>query len=986
MTEKQMMRVEKNPFPKKGVISLGGTIEQKLRTLPTEQFQQVANLAVDYLKDGIGQIITISGPYGSGKTHLIYYAMEAVRKRPILDTDAQRFVQIYAKTENAEFVSLYRQLIRQIDYSLLREVNVRFLGIIAREELCRKEEKSKALLEQLPEDRKEAIWAAYEKSEQQAIENLRTNPDIVFKYLDNLIIPPETVLGRRASDLEKIAGENFKKAFFYLDDIDLGKIAYEWFVGERMSDTNLRRLGVSGTLNTADEAKYALRLLVTLFRHAGILLLIYIDQLERLLTGTDRKTAEENAGQLHSLAEFFPRENAFLALSGSDEGWSQMTRDFTSRIGPTQIVMELITREQSRDLAKIYLQEGEEYSPFKEPSDIAPFSLNGVDEVFRLRGGNMRRFLQTCHAAYAKYMKEGGIIGPDLVREVVKEERELFDHQRVSNEIQSVLRRKNLKFAQQAKLMDIFQPDFVIGEVKNPSVVIEISESRFYKDEADEALRIVNFREDLLDNYPKTKLIVIPMGYVSPEVLNHLRGVVDRCIVYEVEGFTEMLEAAIDSLVAPEKEVLRPEVDQRIKNELETVKKYLEVLLSTRESEIEALNMRLETFLRTQTEERQKGISAQHHVEWRSWLRQDQQRWEQRQTELKQKADDERRRLQREGEELRWRQSKVSSIPYLLVSGSAALLTYIFLTSVEVFHPSLRGPFSFGLGAFMMAYFYILFIHRRLFPLGFRTSDEVATFSGDIRQLALRAGTSFVSRLQASRCIQNPNPLIQYFGVHVCLTKYKDALPDLQWGDKAISETWIPLYLVYLKLIMAKEPKMLRKHLDLLLEVNPEDPRIVYAISALSESSRSEILNRDLLSRYLSDYRYAKVLAHAIFEGFFEKLDADLAKVYDELHIMIKFACAYSLMENHPADSEIDELANRFRKFGRFWNEDTEAPLKLKLTEDELRTIINTLSPHQEFGLASFQELPISNLYLRLYRFFAEIEWRLDHGDVALGL
>ena len=975
-----MMKEEKNPFPKKGVISLGGAMEQKLRTLPTEQFEQAANLAVNYLEDGIGQIITISGPYGSGKTHLIYYALEAVRNRATQDTIVPRFVQVYAKTENAEFVSLYRQLIRQIGYLLLREINARFLGVIAREELGMEEEKSKALLKQLPEDRKEAIWATYEKSKQQAIEHLRTKPDIVYKYLDNLVIQPETVLDRRASNLEEIAGENFKKAFFYLDDIDLGKIAYAWFVGERMSDTDLRKLGVSGTLNTADEAKYALRLLVTLFRHAGIRLLVYIDQMERLLIGTDRKTSEENAGQLHSLAEFFPRENAFLALSGSDEGWSHMTRDFTSRIGPTQIAMEQITPEQSRDLVKIYLQEGEEYSPYKKLPDIVPFSPEGVDKVLRLRGGNMRRFLQTCHDAYAKYMKKGGIIGPDLIREVVKEEREFVDHQTVSDEIRSILQRKNLKFTQQAKPMDIFQPDFVIGEVENPSAVIEISESLFYKDEAEEALRIVNFRKALVDKYPKTRLIVIPMGYVSPEVLTHLRGVVDSCIVYEVEGFTEMFEAAIDSLVAPEKEVFHPEVDQRIKNELETVKKSIQKLLSTRESEIEALNMRLETFLRAQTEERQKGISAQRHEEWRSWLRQDQQRWEQRQAELKQKADDERRRLQQEGEKLRWRQPIVASIPYLLGGVLVALLVYaLFSLFAFIFYHEgalmVRTPISLSLGVFMMAYVYFLRIHRKLFPLGFRTSDEVATFSGDLGQLPLRAKTSFVSRLQASRCIQSPNPLIRYFGVQVYQTKYKNALANIPWSNEATLETWIPLYLLYLKVAdMTKEPEILLEHLNLMLKANPGDPRIVYAISTLTEFFRPETLH-DLMSRdrenslyrYLSDSRYTKVLTHAIFERL---LDANLVKGYEQLHVMEKFACVYSLIEYPSADSEIVELANRFRKFGRFWDEDTEGPLKLKLTEDELRTIINILSPHQEFGLASFQELPISNLYLRLYRFF----------------
>jgi hypothetical protein len=544
------------------------------------------------------------------------------------------------------------------------------------------------------------------------------------------------------------------------------------------------------------------------------------------------------------------------------------------------------------------------------------------------------------------------------------------------------------------------------------------------------------------------------MGYVSPEVLTYLRGVVDSCIVYEVEGFTAMFEAAIDSFVAQEKEVLRPEVDQKIKDALGTAKKSFQELLATRESEIEALNMRLDTFLRAQTEERQEGTSAQRREEWRSWLRKDQQRWEQRQAELKQKADDERRRLQQEGKDLRW-EEPIAHIPYLIVSGLVAwLLMYVLLAfdtayivfgllmvfAVSVFllpyfyyserrrlreegeafrwkklatirdllvfcatalllyiivagsgigyfyepYIYLTQTISFAFAVIIVAYLYVLHIHWKLFPLSFQTG-EVATSSGDLRQLALSANTSSVSRLQASQSIRNPNPLIRYFGAQVFLTKYKDALTTHQWCNKAILETWIPLYLVYLKLTKAKEPRLHLKHLDLLLKANPEDPRIVYAISALSGSSHYKIPNCDLWNRYLGNPRYTKVLTHAIFEGFFEELDACLAEANDELHVMVKFACAYSPKVHPPEDSEMEELVNRFRKFGRFWDEDTEGPIKLKLTEDELRTIINTLTPYQEFGLAAFQELPISNLYLRLYRFFAEIEWRLDRSDVVLG-
>jgi ABC-type ATPase with predicted acetyltransferase domain len=69
---------------------------------------------------------------------------------------------------------------------------------------------------------------------------------------------------------------------------------------------------------------------------------------------------------------------------------------------------------------------------------------------------------------------------------------------------------------------------------------------------------------------------------------------------------------------------------------------------------------------------------------------------------------------------------------------------------------------------------------------------------------------------------------------------------------------------------------------------------------------------------------------------------------------------------------------------GQFWDEDANRPLKVSLTEEELRFIIDALSPHREFGLASFHRLSSHLLYFRLYRFFSEIEWRSGVGDVTL--
>ena len=45
-----------------------------------------------------------------------------------------------------------------------------------------------------------------------------------FQYLDDLIIQPEVVRDTRDVEIQKIAGENFKKAFSRLNEIGLGSV------------------------------------------------------------------------------------------------------------------------------------------------------------------------------------------------------------------------------------------------------------------------------------------------------------------------------------------------------------------------------------------------------------------------------------------------------------------------------------------------------------------------------------------------------------------------------------------------------------------------------------------------------------------------------------------------------------------------------------------------------------------------------------------
>ncbi len=868
----------------------------------------------------------------------------------------------------------------------MRELNVRFLGDIARREVEEKIKASQSLLDKLSDKDRQEILASYDRNREKAKETLRTKPDVVYEYLDGLIVQPEKVLKIRSETLVKDTGENFKKAFFYLDDKYLGKIAFDWFAGVQLSDRDRRKLGVTQNLKSPDEAKFTLRLLITLFRKANIRLLVYIDQLDKLLLNTAPDISKNNAGQIQTLVEIFARENAFVALAATEEGWNTMSRDFASRIGPTQIEIEQISPSMSVELVKTYLSKDEqETSGDTAASDIFPFTLDGIRKILSMGGGNMRRFLQNCHTMYEEYLSKGALINETLVQEILPKQSEQYDQKKVTEEITKILRQKRLRFVQNLVLFGDFKPDFIIGKPNDPQIVIEISESLFYFDEAKSALKIVDLKEDLSRNYPQAKLMIIPRGYVSTEVLEYLERLGENCLVYEDDLFSANFESAIDRLLAEEPYSESSNLPQLLNQEIQEVKDSIKELVGSRKSELEELNNRLEK-LQQQQEQRLQGIQENQEREWRNWIKKDQERWEKRQEELKAQQKDERESLQKEGIRSRIIQTIVFSIPFLFVSlllplGFNVLISVLFINKSEIIYQA-RGVLSLCLSILLLILFYFQFFKEKIFPLG-NITDDIAKFSGDLGQLALSA-KEYKNRTPAKlkNLIQAPDPNIRYFAAQICLEK-----PDLNIISfkEANKETWIPLYLVSLQLSLnnAKISDIV-KHFNLLLRGNPENPRLIYAISTFADESsniedKENLLNSSDLIHFAEDLKYEKVLSHAIFEGV---LNPSVLKVKN-LPILARFACIRKFPELDKQDPSIATLVKQFIESGR-WDETFDEPFELDFTYDEIRTTIKVLSPHQKNGLASFNALLISNLYLRIYRFFAEIDWRFERGEITL--
>lgn len=377
----------RQPFPRTQVVSLEGISfvdilprTERLCTLETRPFSQAKKQLDSYLgayegnlrRIGEGTALGIKGSYGSGKTHLVRYLMQAAR------LSGQNPVQVYIKVEsNDDLWAVYRRIIMQIDYETMWEVNTKWLSKLAQNE------------------------ARKAKITQPVIEILEQNPEAVDRYLNATLLSPEVIQENlRQAVLDITYSQDFFQAISYLRDPSLGREAYRWLQGEQLSSHTLRKLGIQDSLNHKEDVDAALRLLVTLFSYARRPLLLYIDQINSLVQDTDRDVTFNHVEKLKSLAEVSVREQGFLCLAGTPDAWEKFPKDFFARLRLLELSPRLSV-DEALNLIKIYLTSSATSDQFKPyagaEEEIYPYTEAAVREMVRLTHGNIRALL---HLAY----------------------------------------------------------------------------------------------------------------------------------------------------------------------------------------------------------------------------------------------------------------------------------------------------------------------------------------------------------------------------------------------------------------------------------------------------------------------------------------------------------------------------------------------------------------------------------------------------------
>lgn len=350
---------ERNPFPYQGSVTVDspttlGTAEAlPSPTLLWQPVTSLRKLAQRYLDGyrpsfrGTGFPVVLVGEHGSGKTHTIRYVIGQVEAGQLSGNATVRSCQqIYARAEADDFMQLYRQLMRQVPITVLRDMALRFLGAVSSE-----------------------IFGKAQGDEEQrdrAARTVQADPATLQGVFDRQVVLEDEARAGQITEVRENVGkeENFQNILPYLLRNDLAGSARSWLIGETLTDEELRMLGVSANITTPGVARWGLRFLATLFGRGGRPLIVYIDQYEKLVVKVDKARTKtlltENIGVLRAVVDELSKESAMVVLGGNVEAWAELSEipDLRQRFGNNVIEFPLLTLDEARDLVALYLTLG----------------------------------------------------------------------------------------------------------------------------------------------------------------------------------------------------------------------------------------------------------------------------------------------------------------------------------------------------------------------------------------------------------------------------------------------------------------------------------------------------------------------------------------------------------------------------------------------------------------------------------------------------
>jgi Cdc6-like AAA superfamily ATPase len=533
---------DRNPFPT-GTMTIEARMTYSLAGAPTalrSSMLRLVTLARRYVEDDpahrAGRVVALRGQYGTGKTHTLLYTLADLTgpggRRPGAP------LVLYVRADGPDSKSLYQKLMSQLALDTLRDLVEHAFTSYAADAFS-----ATRAAEPLPED--ESI--ELDKPLPDVADQLRGDPALMRRALETKSLSWTAVVAQQERDMERIQGRlgGFDRAVRGLLETKLEDLAHRWFVGGTLDARELAALGVSANIERPDETRLGIHVLAALARAARRPLVLALDQAEALIGTPGGALDRHSVGWLRALVEAFAEERGFLAVAMSERAWSELPEDLQSRFEPSVIVVRGLELEESKAMLGAYLE------PFAPDPPIYPFQQDAVRRLLTVSGGNARRFLQTAREAFTLAKPDRAWIDAALVERAVAENPErLPSEDDVRGTIERVLARKGLPFEAEHLMEKGQRVDYAVLRGQRPVLYIELSGAVFAQDEA--RVAIVNLEKIRAARQRNVPILLIVVGYSSPEVTELLERAATTLVVADDPAFEPQIESAIGASSAPD--------------------------------------------------------------------------------------------------------------------------------------------------------------------------------------------------------------------------------------------------------------------------------------------------------------------------------------------------------------------------------------------------------------------------------------------------
>lgn len=386
-----------NPFPASPIARLASHGLQGINII-TPASQQAMSFADAYVanihdstRSNSGRVLAIVGEYGTGKTHLAMTILARIQAE-----DISRVTAVYLDAPADSFLALYKdRFITKLQRSEIRQLVASYYIEIVATDL-----ESSDLTSSMAK-------------------RLRTGDVSVDSVVHRLGLMESDFLQKLNIEIKKVAeSEDFGEALSLFLRPEFESTVWDWLNGKE-PDPALVERGITRTIDSDSAALEAMGVFAFLYGRSDRRLIIVIDELEKVLSPGSIASSDKAAIlAFKKFLEVVGQTNGFLILSGLPDFLESLPQDARQRIGllvrPTSLSKE--------DTAK-YIQAAQEAVNGKVR--LKPFSLDIVQYIVEIGGGNARRILRLCHHAYRAATEASTDITRAMVRDVARDQFEV---------------------------------------------------------------------------------------------------------------------------------------------------------------------------------------------------------------------------------------------------------------------------------------------------------------------------------------------------------------------------------------------------------------------------------------------------------------------------------------------------------------------------------------------------------------------------------